>query len=234
MFQKFLATAAHVFAAAAAAVMTKNLKSHLYLRVMMNHETHFQTKNIPMITLGILQFWTRMHYIDSEWARSMVNMDEILKQNWTYRKMAFFGAYAMVVGILVYMEFYRWSWFHHLTAAIGANLLPLSIAFFSFEPIFLLVLIIFTTYPKPRPLSSAMPQRERYAHNAEIAIIVPCHRSNDVAVQTVSACLKHVRPEQIFIVDNGSPLSTTGSPSRSSLRRGPGQDRSVRTCDRPA
>ena len=151
-------------------------------------------------------------YIDPAWARSMVNMDEILKQNWTRRKIVFFSAYTVVVGILLYLEFYHWSWLQRLTAAIGANLLPLAIAFFSFEPIFLLVLIIFTTYPKPRPLSSAMPQRERYAHNAEIAIIVPCHRSNDVAVQTVSACLKHVRPEQIFIVDNGNsptPLDNT-------------------------
>lgn len=48
--------------------------------------------------------------------------------------------------------------------------------------------------------------------NDEVAVVIPAHRSRDSIGATIRSCLKHVKPEQIFIIDNGNseqPLDDT-------------------------
>lgn len=48
--------------------------------------------------------------------------------------------------------------------------------------------------------------------NSQIALVIPTHLAADKIAVTLRSCLKHVKPEQIFIVDNGNsenPLDET-------------------------
>ena len=39
--------------------------------------------------------------------------------------------------------------------------------------------------------------------NPKLAFVIPCHNSAEIIEDTINACLRHVLPEQIFLIDNG-------------------------------
>ena len=45
--------------------------------------------------------------------------------------------------------------------------------------------------------------------NPGLAILIPCHNSANIIERTLESCLKHVAPEQIFVLDNGKAQSPT-------------------------
>ncbi len=45
--------------------------------------------------------------------------------------------------------------------------------------------------------------------NDDIAIMIACHNSEKVIAETIISCLRHVKPEQIFVIDNANSLQPT-------------------------
>ncbi len=53
---------------------------------------------------------------------------------------------------------------------------------------------------------SLLPRNNK---NDDVAIVIACHNSADVIFETITSCLRHVNPKQIYVIDNGNSLQPT-------------------------
>ncbi|GGI77330.1 glycosyltransferase [Legionella impletisoli] len=137
------------------------------------------------------------------------------------RRMVWWFALLSLVAGYVFLE-------HHYDASTVIhdvafdNVLPLMIALTSYEPLMLLMNMAFAVYPdeeleqdealydvenpledETKPENYSRELQIAYRRNRELAILIPCHKSEKIIRETFISCLRHVPPSQIFIVDNG-------------------------------
>ena len=149
--------------------------------------------------------------IDKKWLLSLCNVGDVLC-GWTERKATVWVMYLLTVTLLVFLQF-SYDWTGSLVEYVKMNLLPIAIAILSVEPMLMISIMCFVHYPgKLNAVRDSQPSPQQIEYHRRVAIVIPCHKSEDVVKATVTACLKHVGPEQIFIVDNAtaaSPLDNT-------------------------
>jgi hypothetical protein len=59
----------------------------------------------------------------------------------------------------------------------------------------------------PLPANPAPPLFiERRRDMSDVGVMIACHNSASVIAETIQSCLRHVKPEQIFVIDNGNSL----------------------------
>lgn len=93
---------------------------------------------------------------------------------------------------------------------------------YGIDPIVQSVNILTASYPPALSEVDAVPSIssdedgfvtiDLHNDNAEVAVVIPAHTAGDKIVATIRSCLNHVRPGQIYIIDNGNseyPLDNT-------------------------
>lgn len=95
------------------------------------------------------------------------------------------------------------DWPAWIGTIVNFNIIPLTVFMYCYEPVKL-----FTSMA----LSPGYPEQETRTENVErsknneLAIIIPCHKSEDIILRTIRSCLNHVEEHQIFIMDNDKAL----------------------------
>ena len=139
-------------------------------------------------------------YVDWDFVKSIFSPADLYKNLGTSRrKQTYTLCYILALLILGLLLLRRGDVIvDGLIAYIEYTILALAVLVYSVEPIFLLVQSIVYAHP---PVDDFRYPSET---TEDIAVIVACHRSADVVVRTVHACMKHLRPNQIFIMDNAN------------------------------
>ncbi len=143
---------------------------------------------------------TRKHF-DLSFAKSLFNMKEVVCPL-TARKAAFWCGYAGIAVGWVALEHYTGA-SKYILEAVKYNSTALMAVIYGTEPIMTAVNLLVAHYPlaaKPVDEESRMiptPGAE------EVALVIPCHESAAGISKTIHAALKHLKPEQIFVIDNG-------------------------------
>jgi len=92
------------------------------------------------------------------------------------------------------------------------------VLFLSIDPLILVISIIFGTRSTKKIAQYKVPdhilsdETFRRKEFLSVAIIIACHKSNDVIERTVRAALDHFPPQNIYVADNGNspvPLDDT-------------------------
>ena len=154
-------------------------------------------------------------YVDWRFVGSIFSIREYGLNLTTRRKQLFFCFYVLLSLILTLVLIRR-------KTAIGAwlidyveyTLLSLAVILYSVEPCVLILQALILAHPGAEDEddedetshSKANRNKANAESTADIAIVISCHRSSDVIVKTVKACLKHVHPHQIFVMDNANFL----------------------------
>lgn len=108
--------------------------------------------------------------------------------------------------------FYQDNKIQWLAKLVNQDNVALMILLYFYEPLFYSAALILTPkYPKLQITSaqniifSSLNQNNpvRLNQNSDLAIIIPCHNAAEFIEETIRAALKHVLPDQIFLVDNG-------------------------------
>ena len=139
-------------------------------------------------------------YVDWTFVKSIASPADLYKNLWTSkRKQTYVLCYLLVLIIIGLFALRRGDdVIDGLIAYIEYSILALAIVVYSVEPIFLLVQSLVFAHP---PVDGAGSEAET---TGDIAVVISCHRSADVVVRTVHACMKHLRPNQIFVMDNAN------------------------------
>lgn len=96
------------------------------------------------------------------------------------------------------------DWPGAFSSVVNSNLIPLTVFMYGYEPIKAVTSMLITpaySENKPSPVLVSH-ESNRFDLNKELAIIIPCHHSAKTIESTIASCLKHVKPNQIFIMDN--------------------------------
>lgn len=137
---------------------------------------------------------------------TQLNFTAIYKSKWNWRKLWFWTLYLLVALFLLFIQVKVHNWMQYLVSAMRAQIIPLLVLLFSFEPVFILSLTLFTSYSSPLTKDTRTLEQKR-AENRSIAFVIVCHYSSDVIETTINACLQHVSPHQIFVCDNGNSMT---------------------------
>lgn len=148
--------------------------------------------------------------VDRQFLKTIIDIREYFTPV-TLRKFFFFLFYSVILGGLFSLEF-TVGLSEHLIPLVRSNLLPLMVILYGFEPALVIISLLFTRYPPPAPVITDVENNEdeeTIAANENMAIVIPSHNSADTISATIHACLKIVRPHQIFVIDNGNSLLPT-------------------------
>lgn len=155
-------------------------------------------------------------HLDLYFLLSIIDIRDVFWPITPFKIMTWTAYLGMIAG-MVYLQHFE-EMFNKISDGIHANILPLMIALYIFEPLLMLTTMLFTSYPvlqQPLPVMqmetvkdieqgiSNEPEIVVPEENLEMAIIIPCHNSENLIAATLRACLKIVGPEQIFVIDNG-------------------------------
>lgn len=124
----------------------------------------------------------------------------------------FYTLYACLILGAVLSYSLGFDWPGLLAGLVTANIFILAVVLYGYEPAKALAQMLLTPRIKAHSEQDIESGLDR-KNNDQVAIIIPCHNSEANIVKTLSACLKHVKPEQIFVMDNGQsrlPADNTG------------------------
>lgn len=113
----------------------------------------------------------------------------------------FYGGILLILLVLYVMGI---DWPGAFSSVVNSNLIPLTVFMYDYEPIKVAASMLITpAYSESQPSSCLVDNGlNRFDLNKELAIIIPCHHSANTIESTIASCLKHVKPNQIFIMDN--------------------------------
>lgn len=154
----------------------------------------------------------REDWFDWTWAKSIIDLRDYLLPI-TWRKFAFYLLYGVMLAAVIATEIV-FNWFS-LVNPMTWTFLGMTIFMITVEPV-MNVFIAFMTIPRPTQNKTStelgLTQEEVWDRNKDIAVIIPCHTSENVIVNTIKHIVPHIREEQIFIIHNGSsptPIDST-------------------------
>ncbi|MEO5970715.1 MAG: glycosyltransferase family 2 protein [Bdellovibrionia bacterium] len=139
--------------------------------------------------------------VDPTFVKSVFNLKELVFPM-SKRKAAVWCGYAAIVGGLAALEYYTGA-SQYLVEAMRYEATPLMAVIYGTEPLMTAINLLVAKYPdaaKPVDVESAMIPS---LGAEDVAMVIPCHNSADEIGKTIKAALKHLKPEQIFILDNG-------------------------------
>lgn len=159
-----------------------------------------------------------MACVDWEFVRSVLSTRDITKDfAASVRKQIFFGVYAILLVTLVILVIQ----FPGVLLAYGEiGLLFVAIILVALEPVFLVLQALVLALIVPCTSIGNDHHRKSARHdddegdyyeqeaepkhevNRSVAVLIPCHRSEDDIVETVQSCLVHFQAKQIFVMDN--------------------------------
>jgi len=120
----------------------------------------------------------------------------------TAQKIVTWLIYIIIIFVLILIN-YITDVFRYIVIAMKRNNIPLAIFLYSLEPLMMIFTLINTRYTKTNIDVESNIHIDRFM-NRNVAIIIACHNSRDVIGKSVTSCLQHVNPEQIFVIDNGN------------------------------
>lgn len=144
--------------------------------------------------------------IDWKFVCSIVSILEYTEKLDSARKLRF-----LVFGAMVMLDsWYLFSYFdvlakvsNHLRDDAFLFTILMSSVMYSTESIFQVFLALVLPHPEANERNETLDE-----DTSGIAIVISCHNSRYVIEKTVRSCLKHVRPDQIFVVDNANCASS--------------------------
>lgn len=160
-------------------------------------------------------------YVDWRYVLSIFSMREYGLNLSTKRKQFFFTFYVLATLVLTLVIVQRKTAIgEFLVGYVEYSLLSLAVVLYSVEPCVLIIQALILPHPGAddddndngtKNASNVNQPAVTVVSNitestADIAIVISCHRSSDVIVKTVKACLKHVHPHQVFVMDNANFL----------------------------
>ncbi|MEO5969004.1 MAG: glycosyltransferase, partial [Bdellovibrionia bacterium] len=137
--------------------------------------------------------------VDSTFVKSILNFKEVVCPM-TKRKAAMWLGFAALGGGIAALET-TVGFSEYIMQAVQYNSTALMAVIYGLEPLFSLFDLAVAKYPEAGKLPDpavGTPGAE------EIALVIPAHNSAGIIKKTLKAALKHLKPEQIFVVDNGS------------------------------
>lgn len=143
---------------------------------------------------------TRKHF-DLSFAKSLFNMKEVVCPL-TARKAAFWCGYAGIAGGMVALEHYTGA-SKYIIEAVKYNSTALMAVIYGTEPLMTAVNLLVAHYPLAVKQVDEESRIIPTPGAEEVALVIPCHESAAQIGKTIHAALKHLKPEQIFVVDNG-------------------------------
>ncbi|MEO7161607.1 MAG: glycosyltransferase, partial [Bdellovibrionia bacterium] len=150
-------------------------------------------------------------YCDPRFMLSLLDpRDTILP--FTGKKAAFWLTLAsLVAGLVVLEQYYPYS--GYIAEGIRYNNTILLSILYGMEPLMIAFFLIAAQYPAANPIpnqtSGDIEAQISGSQTEDTALVIPCHNSQEKIVKTLEAALKHFRPEQIYIVDNGNTTAPT-------------------------
>jgi len=107
--------------------------------------------------------------------------------------------FAAISGIIYYRDNVKST----LKEWADQNNMAIMLLLYLYEPlIYAFELIATPKYPVELPKTVEPPTTHRQP-NHDLAVVIPCHNSAEFIANTIHAALRHVRPNQIFLMDNG-------------------------------
>lgn len=131
--------------------------------------------------------------------------------SWT-RCLVYYSIYLEILVILMASYALGVNWPGFINDYVNhSDIFFLALLLYTYEPIKLMIAMAVTpAYTIPNK-NRVLPSIEA---NQSLGFLIPCHHSEDVILETVRSCLRHVKQEQIFILDNGKseyPSDNTGA-----------------------
>lgn len=144
---------------------------------------------------------TERRAFDPSFFKSVFNLKEVVCPI-TLRKTAFWSGYAALSGGLITLEYYTGA-SRYVVDVIRYTSTALLTIIYGTEPVLSAINLLLAEYPDA---AKEIDEESRIIPSPgaeEIALVIPCHNSADVVTKTLTAALKHLKPEQIFVMDNG-------------------------------
>ena len=156
--------------------------------------------------MGLLSRFKEMDdYVDWTYVRSIFSLRDFVINCGTRRKQVFFGLYMILVLSLTMILVRRKTVVGgFLFDYVKYSILALAIILYSVEPCVLMLQALILAHPGADDDEGASVSGNELT--SDIAVVISCHRSSDMIVKTVHACMKHLRPGQIFVMDNANFL----------------------------
>lgn len=187
---------------------------------------NFEVDHAPKLSVGVNHpttptempgaYPTQAQAAFSTFLQSSVNPDEKVSPD-IPRKAAFWCAYAAVAGGVALFENSVGLSQYVSAAARYENLLLMGVCY-AYTPLVTAFVLASVRYPE---LVVPVVDKEgemspsggtKSDSTKDVATVIPCHNSAGEIANTLRACLKHMEPSQIFVVDNGNskePLDDT-------------------------
>lgn len=164
--------------------------------------TNHRTKPLAVNHLGKV----KPDGLDWKLIRSIFNITPIYKPITQIRLLVWSGYLVISIYLLILQIYLNSS--KHIIKWLDNNVIPLSIAIYMLEPFVLFMQISISRYPQFLTLARVVYPTEQSTYDT--VVLIPCHNAikysediNNFTKVLQSAC-EHFKPENIFIIDNGS------------------------------
>lgn len=142
----------------------------------------------------------KIEEVDWGFVRTICATREFFLHWETLRKQIYFASYTVVLVLLILL-IVRVD-LTHVSKWMEYLLIVLVAVIYGTEPLTLLLQTLsYPTLPVGR-----LEYRER-EDTSEIAVVIPCFQSADVIVRTCESIIRHLKPEQIFVMDGATFLA---------------------------
>lgn len=145
-----------------------------------------------------------IYTVDAGFVKTIFNMKEVVYPM-TKRKAAYWCGFAAVAGTIAALES-TVGFSQYIVDAVQANSTAAAVILYATEPLFALFDLAAAKYPEAAPIPNPTDRTETVG---DIALVIPAHNSSAIIRKTIQAALKHLNPEQIFVVDNGNTKGPT-------------------------
>lgn len=139
-------------------------------------------------------------FCEPHFLSSVLNPNEVLFPV-TWRKTLWWLGTTTVLGGCIATEVLTSAF----STAANYNNFILMCMLYGVDPVIQTIAILSAKYPvqnKPREIK--LTDEAVFRSNQDVAVVIPTHLAADKIEATLRSCLRHVNPEQIFIVDNGN------------------------------
>jgi hypothetical protein len=146
-------------------------------------------------------------YVDWTFVKTIISPREFTNNLSSRRKQVYVAVYGMLCFIFALVLFQQRTVVGaYLVEYVEYSILSVAVVLYSVEPCILLLQALIFAHPGADEGDGSTTEPD--LSNKDIAIVISCHRSSDVICKTVEACLKHVGPAQIFVMDNANFLES--------------------------
>jgi glycosyltransferase involved in cell wall biosynthesis len=108
------------------------------------------------------------------------------------------------IGTGAYLLDHYYNASQYIVDEINAKNLYVMGIVYGTEPLVSIINLVFSKYPNAMTPVDEESRIFPTPGAEEVALVIPCHNSENKITKTIKAALRHLKPEQIFLVDNGN------------------------------